>query len=439
MEGAVSDHDAELRALERAVATTKRRSYLDAIDGQRRRLRLKFISNDLLRKPATAVQKRRMRALAGCLADQARQQMRDRNRRPFRGDVAVEIDLHAIGVQQPAASPPAVKAYLDLLQGIAYPDDRRIAYLRVTRHAKDNPLFRDVPSDWIYGGTTPRFPRGPESHVEVRITIQPLRTYTADVDRLFLLSEQVFGDEYEERDADGVEFFAARFDHMRDDFRLDELREEARDEAEGRGLWAPDGPLAERPNLLADLRRMHRAEHRALRRKLLLGGGPAPLDRPGPPPVIHRWMWHQHQDWKKHDLDDLFGPGRFLLPEPPTAPGDSPWREEVRHEMAAHHGRWRVLDAMIDTPLALDLAVRPAAGRDLDNLARHVVVPFEEVFCGNDRGSVASYRVYQAPPESGPSGVRLSVIGDERLDAFERAIETACHWLLCRGPRYDDD
>lgn len=126
MGDSVSDHDAELRALRGAAATTKRRSYLDAIDGQRRRLRLKFISDDLLRKPRTG-QARRIGTLRGTLTEQARHQMRARRRRPFRGDVAVEIDLHAIGVPQPATSPPAVKAYLDLLEGIAYPDDRRLA------------------------------------------------------------------------------------------------------------------------------------------------------------------------------------------------------------------------------------------------------------------------------------------------------------------------
>jgi hypothetical protein len=66
------------------------------------------------------------------------------------------------------------------------------------------------------------------------------------------------------------------------------------------------------------------------------------------------------------------------------------------------HGRWRILDVLIGAPLALDIAVRgPAAGKDLDNLARDVVVPFEEVFCANERGTVASYRVYRAARESG--------------------------------------
>jgi hypothetical protein len=84
-----------------------------------------------------------MRQLEATLAEQARAKMDHQHRRAFRGMVAVEIDLHAIGVQQPAASPPAVKAYLDLLIGIAYEDDRAIACLRVTRHAIDNPWFRE--------------------------------------------------------------------------------------------------------------------------------------------------------------------------------------------------------------------------------------------------------------------------------------------------------
>ena len=80
----------------------------------------------------------------------------------------------------------------------------------------------------------------------------------------------------------------------------------------------------------------------------------------------------------------------------------------------------------------------PATGKDL-TLARDVVVPFEEVFCANERGTVASYRVYRAALESGLAGVRLLVTGDERLDSFERAMTTARQWLLTRGPRYADD
>lgn len=433
--------DPDDAALEHALTTRDRRSYLDAVDGERRRLRVKLVSDDLLRKPSTAVQARRMRALADDLAEQARHQTRSRARRPFRGDVAVEIDLHAIGVQQPAASPPAVKAYLDLLQGIVYRDDSCIACLRVTRHAKDNPLFRGVPEDWTYSGATPRFPHGPKSHVEVRITIQPLRTYVADVDRLFRLREKVFEDRYGDAlDADGAEFFGNLFDHFEDDNRLDELREEERDESERRGLYAPGGLFDAHPELAANLSQMRKAEVRALRRKLLLDGGPGPLDRPGPPPAITRLLWHSNPNLKRLDSHDIFGAGRFRLPYPAGIPVGVPWRQQVRRELAEVHSRWRILDVLIGAPLALDIAVRgPAGGKDLDNLARDVVVPFEEVVCANRRGTVASYRVYRAAPESGVPGVRLLVTGDERLDSFERALTTARQWLLMRGPRYADE
>jgi hypothetical protein len=122
-------------------------------------------------------------------------------------------------------------------------------------------------------------------------------------------------------------------------------------------------------------------------------------------------------------------------------PGPHPRAPSQSQKPAAGLDR-RILDVLVGAPLALDIAVRaPTAlnARDLDNLARDVVVPFEEVFCANQRGTVASYRVYRAEGATGPPGVRLLVIGDERLDAFERAVRDARRWILARGPRYDDD
>ena len=72
-------------------------------------------------------------------------------------------------------------------------------------------------------------------------------------------------------------------------------------------------------------------------------------------------------------------------------------------------------------------------------MARDVVVPFEEVFCANERGTVASYRVYHATPDAGSDGVRVLVSGDERLAAFEGAIRASRDWLLSHGPRYADE
>jgi hypothetical protein len=381
-----------------------------------------------------------MRRLTADLAEQVGFQMSALRRCAFRGKVAVEIDLRAVAVDQPPASPPAVKAYLDLLNGIVYRDDSYIASLRVTRHAVDNPWFRETRSGYdIAFGAMPRIPHGPDGHVEVEIGVQPLRTYVADFDRAFSIRELVFGDEWSTDDEPGSEFFVRQFDHGNDDLRMDELEEEARDDREGRGIYALDGPFALDQDVLENMRAMRRSQLRALRRKLLLNLGPTELDRPGPPPAMTRLLWREHPRLRHWQADELLGPGRFLLPAPPTKSGGARWRETVHQAMTEHHGRWRMVDDLQGYALALDIAVRGVRQnpRDLDNLARDVVGPFEQVFCSDERGSVATYRVYNA--DIGPPGVRVFVIGDERIESFEQAVHTARDWVLTRGPRFRED
>lgn len=141
---------------------------------------------------------------------------------------------------------------------------------------------------------------------------------------------------------------------------------------------------------------------RALRAKLLLDIGPQQLDRPGAPSPMTRAIWREDPRMERWETEELLGPTRFALPLPPTSSGNRPWRETVRRAMLAHHSDWRVLDALHGRAVALDIAVRGARQnrRDLDNLARDVVVPFEEIFSSRERGSVASYRVYTT--ETGP-------------------------------------
>lgn len=127
---------------EAAALFSDRRTFLDAVDAQRRRLRLKLVSDELLRKGATRVQRQRMRKLALPLRDQLLSQMRAHDRQAFKGQVAISINLRALGLENPPASPPAVKAYLDLLEGVVYADDSMIACLRVRRDAVDHPWFR---------------------------------------------------------------------------------------------------------------------------------------------------------------------------------------------------------------------------------------------------------------------------------------------------------
>lgn len=240
--------DGEEELGETAALHSDRRTYLDAVDAQRRRLRFKLVSDELLRKGETRVQRHRMQALADDLRAQLRTRIRALGRHAFRGQVAVEIDLRAVSIDQPPASPPAVKAYLDLLEGIAYADDRAVAYLRVTRDAADNPWFRRTRGgyDLLYG-SLPRIPHGPKDHVEVEIVIQPVCTYVADFDRVFDLRELVFEGDWDDRDEPGAEFFSQRFDHGSDDNRMDDLEEEERDDLAGRGIYANEGPSRSTP------------------------------------------------------------------------------------------------------------------------------------------------------------------------------------------------
>lgn len=432
--------DGEEELGETAALHSDRRTYLDAVDAQRRRLRFKLVSDELLRKGETRVQRHRMQALADDLRAQLRTRIRALGRHAFRGQVAVEIDLRAVSIDQPPASPPAVKAYLDLLEGIAYADDRAVAYLRVTRDAADNPWFRRTRGgyDLLYG-SLPRIPHGPKDHVEVEIVIQPVRTYVADFDRVFDLRELVFEGDWDDRDEPGAEFFSQRFDHGSDDNRMDDLEEEERDHLAGRGIYGNEGPFALDTGVRESLCEMRRAEMRALRGKLLLDLRPQHLDRPGPPPPMTRLIWREDPRYQEWETKEMVGPPQFTLPLPPTRSGGPPWRETVRRAMAAHHSRWRMLDALHGRAVALDIAVRGMGQnpRDLDNLARDVVMPFEEIFCSHERGSVASYRVYTT--EVGPPGVRTQVMGDERLDSLEQAIDSARNWVLARGPRFRGD
>jgi hypothetical protein len=240
--------DEELERLGRLTAIQPRRDYLDAIDSERRALTLRLESDRLLRMPDNSKQVRAVERLRAELREQIRAQMM--SRRPFRGPVSVEIDLHATAVAQPPASPPSVKAYLDLLgkqgsQAVAYRDDAQVCHLRVRRHARDHPIHRAEPEDWLHMDG-PRFPSGPKRGVEVRILVRPLRLYTADYDRLFRRREAVFGEDAprsggrydrDRYDAEppGARFWARAWNDLDDDDRLRELRREEQDDASNRG------------------------------------------------------------------------------------------------------------------------------------------------------------------------------------------------------------
>jgi hypothetical protein len=420
-----------------------RRDYLDAIDSERRSMTLYLRSDRLLRIPETKSQARTMGQLRSTLREQIREQMKGRG--PFRRPVSVEIDLHATSVRQPPASPPSVKAYLDLLgkrgeQALVYRDDDLIHHLRVRRHAPDHPIHRAEPEDWSYI-RSPQFPWGPADGVEARIVVKPLRLYTSDYDRLWQRRDQVFDDDRRHRwhhdDPAGARFWARQWDDERDDERLSGLRQEDRDDANDRGLYAPGGLFdasAEMQAMRLEDRRRRQRETKAILDRLLLDQKPGKLDRPGPVPEIDRLTWAHILELLAMTRQHPIIAGVFYFPLPAEKDGGPDWPTVVRQAMQDHQAKSRILARTLDTPLSLDISVRGAGSgrKDYDNLAHIVLRTFEEIFCAGVRGTVVSYRVYECEGEK--PAVRVMVTTDQRLQNMEEAIETSRGWVLRHGP-----
>lgn len=437
-----------LRRFGELLAHQPRRDYLDAIDSERRVLRLRLTSELLLRKAERSNrQTRTMADLREVLRGQVREQMR--GRRPFRRPVSVEIDLHATGMAQPPASPPSVKAYLDLLgkrgePPLVYADDECVHHLRVRRHASDHPIARAEPEDWIHMDR-PRLPWGPDQGVEVAITVRPLRTYIADYDRLFRRREQIFGEDLrrhrwdDDDDRVGAGFWKEDWDDLHDDDRLRELRSEDADDRANRGLYAPGGLYdgwAHGQEMRMSERRRRVREIKVLLDKLILDQRPRKLDPPGPVSEIDVLSWAAVPELLAMTRAHPITTGVFYLPLPPEASGELAWRQTVRTVMTAHQRKVRILERPFDTPLSLDISVRGAGRgrRDLDNIAHDVLIPFEEVFCADRRGTVVSYRAYLA--DSDEPGVRVMVLADHRSHDMEDAIKASRDWVLANGPAH---
>lgn len=426
----------------RLRAHQPRRDYLDAIDSERRALVLQLDSDRLLRVPDNSTQRRTMDRMRTNLRRQIRAQMS--GRRPFRGPVSVDIDLHATALARPPASPPSVKAYLDLLgkggEGPVYRDDELVHHLRVRRHAPDHPLNRAHPEDWLHMDA-PRFPWGPAAGVRVRIVVRPLRLYIADYDRLWRRQDEIFGDPRDRRDSydepAGSRFWDRGWDPLRDDDRLEDLRKDDFDDANDQGLYAPGGLYEGSPQMAgirAQQRQRRSREIKVLLDRLLLAQHPGDLDRPGPAPEIDRALWASIPEFLAMKRDHPIMAGVFYLPLPPETKGAPDWSQSVRREMEAHRAKIQLLGRPLDTPLSLDISVRGAGSgrKDYDNLAHIVLPPFEEIFCGGRRGTVVSYRVYTS--EGDEPGVRVMVTTDQRLHDMEDAITTSRDWMLTHGP-----
>lgn len=381
----------------------RRRDYEHARRRLYEGLSLRLVDDRLLRKPATKQgrrieeqQKRRLRA-------EAEKQLR--GQAPYEGDVSVELVVMAGDDQQPPQARDVVKAYLDLLRGLAYRDDRQIAHLSVHRSALDHPAM--LAGIKRYG--LPSWPDRALRAPQVLIRVEPAAFYTHAFDRARQRAERARGlDDEEAEPPSPWETHWQEQDYIEMEETEDELRA-LRSRSDGFAAQVADfyrGKLAE------------------LRTRFLLDAYLSPADRPGPlaadtaeslelVPATATHLFHRH--WPG---------GVFHLPLP-EGESRKAWRRTLRAAGEADAQRWRAFAPTLETRLALDIAIRDSGEitGDIDNIAHDVLVAFEEVYCEGRRGSVVAYRAYRA---DGPeSDLRVLVMNSAQLDALEQHIEAA--------------
>jgi Holliday junction resolvase RusA-like endonuclease len=397
--------------------------YLDAIAVWNRGLRMRIKTAELLRQGGSRQGRARQQEMLREARQQLTDQMRAQRRRRFRGDVSVELDIFASDEPEPPSAPKSVKRYLDALSGIVYADDRQVSHLSVIRFTGDHPIMRRRRAR----GSSRRASGG----VRVHLTVLPVRLYVADYQRFFRLGDDmVHRASSWDLDSDATAFFEDRW-NATDDLRLDDLRDERREEEAGAGVSAwIDRELADR------LREFRDREIAELEGRLLLDQRPKREDRPGTPKAeMDDEMLARLGLPKPHDLGPYELPAHFWLPLPPEASGGPAWEQTVRDEMAMHRSRWRLLPTAFDQPLALDISIQGAGAnsRDIDNTAHAVLAAFEEVYCEERRGTVVRYRVYRRAGEN--PGVRVQVMTDERLRQLDAGVEAARAVVIRLGPR----
>jgi Holliday junction resolvase RusA-like endonuclease len=324
---------------------------LQVLAARRREIPLTLITNRPLRK-SKKMPKRHKEALRREVAGQIEAQLRANRRRPFRGRVAVDLELGLPVGRYEAEQRHVVKEYLDLLTGSVYSDDAVIDHLTVSSSYREGPAevtVRCHPVDLFAAGFDRSFRLGPElglhdPDAHPRTVPWGLRTF----------------DRHDEENLRYEESLLEEID------RLDGEEEDAHEDDDDADFY-PDISEVNRELADPDLRRRVGANLEeniglAIGARLTDQGFDS-HDRPGPPPA---WL----EEVAAGDLGDIEHlprdhPGCFLLPVPPetgTKAGKPDWDETLRRCFRARAGRpWRWGSARFGEPLILDVAVRGGA------------------------------------------------------------------------------
>ena len=89
--------------------------YFDVVEYWKRLLIVQIDTPELLRKGGSRMQRRRHTRLLEDARSQLRQQMRDKGRARFRGEVAVDLTVFGTRAGQVPSIPHSVKRYLDAM------------------------------------------------------------------------------------------------------------------------------------------------------------------------------------------------------------------------------------------------------------------------------------------------------------------------------------
>lgn len=399
--------------------------YFDANAVWNRSLLLQIETPELLRVVDNRAQSPRQRTLLEDARSQIQSAMKKAHRRAFRGEVSVELDIFARTAGEAPSAPKSVKRYLDALQGLVYEDDRQVGHLVVRRFAPDHPSRRVAEAaGW---GKLVREASGEPCRVWVKA--MPLRLYVADYDRVFSRRGNLRGG-WNDRAA--TAFLGDEpDDRLRDELR-DLYKERRREELGGDPFVDSDVP-----DLADTMRRIREHQIKEFESELVLRQRPAQGDRPGPDLVAQTRELFAAAGLPEYvPLPRFEPPGTVWLPPLLTRSrkrGEPSWSDLAREKLEAHRARWPILPDIFDRSLALDIAIHgaPATTHDIDNIAHTVLKAFEELYCGDHRGTVTSYRVYRQASDE--AGVRVNLMTDEKLRQLDAAIEEAREQMLSEG------
>jgi Holliday junction resolvase RusA-like endonuclease len=405
------------------VITRQMQAYFDAVAYWDRVLLLNVETGELLRQGTKRRQRGRQEQLLAQARDQLRAQMRKKRRSRFRGHVAVDLTIFAHGAGSVPSAPRSVKRYLDAMNGIVYADDRQVAHLAVHRFADDWP---GMPASRAHGLDLPGMIR--DQPPRVSIIVIPLAVFIQDWERVFWMGERAegLGGHYRNDFERSWGRFADDRWTLEDDLRLEELVQERRRDKAGSG-WLDRVP----PELATVIREGRQRDITELLERLMLDQRPDSGDHPGGADLtfdreaLARLGLPDPGPRPRWDL-----PGSFWLP---LKGKQVSWEQAVSDTMSEHRAKWGVLPEAFGRALALDIGafgIGPQ-GKDIDNLAHAVLVPFERLYCGEQRGTVVSYRAYRRPSQR--PGVRVMVMTQERMGELGHLIGLARSAVIEEG------